>query len=82
MGVYHLTHDTPAGESYSVASLSNGEYGIDDGLIFSFPSRTVQGKHEIIKGIQQNEFGQQKIQLTLQELRDEYKAVKDLGLIG
>lgn len=81
MSVYHLTHDTVAGETFSVARCSQGEYGIDEGLIFSFPSRTENGKFRVITGLTQNEFGQQKIKLTLDELRQERDAVKELGLI-
>lgn len=81
MSVYHLTHDTVQGESFSVARCSEGEYGIDEGLIFSFPSRTEGGKLKVITGLEQNDFGKQKIQETLDELRAERDAVKELGLI-
>lgn len=81
MSVYHLTHDTRAGESFSVARCSQGEYGVDEGLIFSMPCRTEGGKLKVITDIRQNEFGQKKFQLTLDELRKERDAVKELGLI-
>jgi malate dehydrogenase len=79
--IYHLAHDTVAGESFSVARCSDGEYDIDKGLIFSFPSRTEGGKLKLVTGIKQNEFGAKKIQLTLEELRQERDAVMELGLI-
>lgn len=82
MSVYNLTHDTAQGESYSVAKCSEGEYGIDEGLIFSFPSRTEGGKLKVVTGLSQNEFGMEKIQITLDELRAERDAVKALGLIS
>jgi malate dehydrogenase len=81
MSVYNLTHDTPAGESFSVAKCSEGEYGIDKGLIFSFPSRTEGGKLRVVSDLKQNEFGMEKIQITLDELRAERDAVLELGLI-
>ncbi|EKD70056.1 MAG: hypothetical protein ACD_46C00658G0009 [uncultured bacterium] len=81
MTVYNLTHDTAQGETFSVARCSQGEYGIDEGLIFSMPCRTEGGKLKVITGLTQNEFGQQKIQLTLDELRKEKEMVKELGLI-
>jgi malate dehydrogenase len=80
-GVYNLTHDTPAGESYSVARCSQGEYGVDPGLVFSYPSRTESGTSKIVTGITHDEFGQKKFALTLEELRKERDAVKELGLI-
>lgn len=82
MSIYNLTHDTAQGETFSVARCSQGEYGIDEGLIFSFPSRTEGGKLKVVAGLKNNEFAQQKIQMTLDELRKERDAVKELGLIG
>ena len=80
-GIYNLVHETPAGKSYSMCLASNGEYGVDKGLIFSFPCRTEGGKIKIIEGLKHNEFGQEKFKLTLDELRGERDAVKSLGLI-
>lgn len=81
MSVYNLTHDTAQGETFSVARCSEGEYGVDEGLIFSVPCRTEGGKLKVITGITQNEFGQKKFEATLDELRKERDAVKELGLI-
>jgi len=81
MGVYRLAHETAQGESFSVGRASQGEYGIDEGLIFSFPCRTEGGKLKVIAGITHNDFGKEKIRLTLEELRAEKKAVQELGLI-
>ncbi len=80
-GVYNLTHDTPSGEQYSVGRCSHGEYGVDPGLIFSFPSRTENGVSRIIEDVTHDAFGRQKIENTLDELRKERDAVKELGLI-
>lgn len=80
--VYHLVHETVQGESFSVARCSQGEYGVDEGLIFSFPCRTEGSKLKVISGLTHNEFAQKKIDLTLDELRQERDAVKALGLIG
>lgn len=82
MSVYHLTHDTVAGETFSVARCSQGEYDIDKGLIFSVPCRTEGGKLKVVTGLTQSTFGQEKVNLTLDELRKERDAVKELGLIG
>lgn len=82
MTVYNLTHDTAQGETFSVARASSGEYGIDKELIFSVPCRTEDGKLKVITGITQNEFGQKRIDITLDELRKERDAVKELGLIS
>lgn len=79
--VYQLTHDTPAGESFSMCLASSGEYGVDEGLIFSFPCRVEGGQLKVITGVEHNEYGQEKMQATLQELRDERDAVAEMELI-
>lgn len=79
--VYNLTHDTPAGESFSVSLHSNGEYGVDKGLIFSFPCRVENGHLKIVEGLTQDEFGRRKFQTTLDELKHEKDTVSKLGLI-
>ena len=76
-----LSFDTEGDDFYSVCRCSNGEYGVDEGLIFSFPSRTEGGKSVIVTGLEHNEFGQAKVQATLDELRSERDAVRDMGLI-
>lgn len=80
--LWHLAHDTPAGLSYSVCRCSQGEYDVDAGLIFSVPCRTEKGKVTPVLGIKHNEFAQQKLKITLDELRQEQKMVKELGLIS
>ncbi|OGT59444.1 MAG: malate dehydrogenase [Gammaproteobacteria bacterium RIFCSPHIGHO2_12_FULL_42_10] len=71
MTVYNLTHDTAQGETFSVARCSEGEYGIDAGLIFSVPCRTEGGVLKVITGLSHNDFSKERIQKTLNELREE-----------
>jgi malate dehydrogenase len=80
-GIRNLVTETPAGETFSMCLSSNGEYGVDKGLIFSYPCRVEGGKIKVVEGIQLNDFGQEKFKLTLDELRGERDAVKSLGLI-
>ena len=80
-GVQRILNDTREGDSYSMCISSKGEYGVDKDLIFSFPCRTVNGKLEVVEGVTHNEYGQQKFQATLDELRRERDAVKAAGLI-
>lgn len=79
--IRRLEVDTPDGEAYSIARYSQGEYGVDEGLIFSVPCRTRNQQLEVINDFQHNDFGRAKIQLTLEELRQERDAVKELGLL-
>lgn len=80
-GVFNITHDTPKGEYFSMCLCSNGEYGVDKGLIFSFPCRVENGKIKVVEGIKHKDFGKTKFQATLDELKGERDAVKELGLI-
>ncbi len=80
-GIYNLTHDTAPGNCYSMALCSEGQYDVDKNLLFSFPCRTEGGQVKVLEGWKQNEFGKEKMHKTLEELRGEAKAVKELGLI-
>lgn len=80
-GVNNLITDTAADESFSMCLSSNGEYGVDKGLIFSFPCRNEQGTLSVIEQLPLNSFGQEKFELTLNELRQERDMVKELGLL-
>ncbi|KTD38527.1 malate dehydrogenase [Legionella moravica] len=81
VGVNHLVTDTPAGESFSVSRRSQGEYGVDEGLIFSVPCRREKGELIVIDNLQLNDYGQEKFNITLNELRQERDTVKSLGLL-
>ncbi|MBL9117520.1 MAG: malate dehydrogenase [Verrucomicrobiaceae bacterium] len=79
--VRSLSLGTPAGDWTSVAVCSDGSYGVEKGLISSFPIRTDGSKWEIVQGVPVDEFSQGKIDATVGELADERKAVTELGLI-
>lgn len=77
--VRSLVNPTPAGDWTSVAICSSGEYGIEAGLIASMPIRTNDGKTwEVVEGVPVNDFSRQKIDATVQELREEKEAVAHL----
>ena len=80
-GVYNMTHDTPAGQTYSMCLCSNGEYGVDAGLIFSYPCRTENGVVKVVEGVEHNDFGKDKFATTHEELKSERDSVKEMGLI-
>jgi malate dehydrogenase len=79
-GIYSLTHDTPKGETFSMCLASNGQYGVDEELIFSYPCRVENGKIIVVEGVKHNEFGTEKFKATLAELKKERDTVKELGL--
>lgn len=69
---------TPAGESFSAAVCSDGSYGVDEGLISSFPLTSDGNTWKIIPGQEHNAFAQEKLQQTIAELQSERDTVRDL----
>ena len=57
---------------------SRGEYGIPEGLQFSFPIRSTGDSWNVIEGFEHDDFAKEKIRITKDELVEERDAVKDL----
>lgn len=76
--VRSLTTPTPKGDWHSVCVCSDGSYGIDKGLIVSFPIRTDGERWEIVQDVPVSNFSRGKIEASVQELREERDAVSDL----
>ncbi|AQU81842.1 MAG: malate dehydrogenase [Halomonas sp.] len=62
----------------SMAIPSDGSYGIEEGIIYSYPVRCQGGKYEIVQGFELDEFSKEKMQATEKELREERAAVEHL----
>ena len=80
-GVNNIVTNTPFGESFSVCRSSHGEYGVHEGLMFSFPCRREHGELHVVEGLAFNEYSQVKFNETLDELRSERDMVKAMGLL-
>ena len=65
----------------SMAVPSDGSYGIDEGLISSVPVRCSGGSYERETGLELDDFAKSKLEITVNELREERDAVDKLGLI-
>lgn len=77
--VRSLVTTTPEGDWHSVAVCSDGSYGIEAGLMASFPIRTkADGTWEIVQGLPIDAFSQEKINTTINELKEERDAVAGL----
>lgn len=72
---------SPDGDWVSMAVRSKGEYGVPEGLIYSYPVTTSNGDWEIVEGLEIDDFSRAKMDATAAELVEERDAVKDLGLI-
>jgi malate dehydrogenase len=76
--VRSIVEPTPAGDWHSVCLCSQGSYGVEPGLISSFPVRSDGQKLQIVPGLTVNQFSQAKIDTTINELREEKSLVSDL----
>jgi malate dehydrogenase len=65
----------------SMAVRSGGEYGVEEGLMSSFPLRLSGGSFEIVEGLEVEDFAQAKIDATVAELKEERDAVRELSLV-
>ena len=65
----------------SMAVVSDGSYGVPEGLVSSFPVTTANGDWSIVQGLEVDEFSRGKIDASVAELADEKAAVTELGLI-
>ena len=72
---------TPAGDWVSMSVPSDGSYGVEEGLISSFPVTCKDGEYEIVTGLDVSDFSRERIDATVRELAGERDAVRELGLI-
>jgi malate dehydrogenase len=79
--VNSLLHPTPAGDWHSACLCSDGSYGIEPGLICSFPVRSDGQKLQIVQGLDLNEFARAKITASVNELKSEKATAAELGLV-
>ena len=79
--VHTWVNGTPEGDWTSVALPSDGSYGVPEGLVSSFPCRSVGGRWEIVQGLDLDAFSKGRIDASVAELVEEREAVQALGLI-
>ena len=79
--VHDWVNGTPEGDWVSMAVSSDGSYGVEEGLISSFPCTTSDGKWSVVQGLEIDDFSRSKLDASVKELADERDAVKGLGLI-
>lgn len=72
---------TPAGDWVSMGVPSDGSYGVPEGLITGFPCTCSGGEHQIVQGIELDDFSRARVDASVAELEEERKAVAELGLI-
>lgn len=70
---------TPADDWTSMGIPSDGSYGIEKGLMYSFPVRCKGGDYEIVQGLAVDEFSRKRMQATENELKEERAAIRQLA---
>ena len=60
------------------AFTSDGSYGIEEGIIYSYPCRCSNGSYEIVQGLEIDDFSRERMTATENELREERTAVEEL----
>jgi malate dehydrogenase len=79
--VYDWVNGTAEGDWVSAGVVSDGSYGVPDGIISSFPVTSSGGNYEIVKGLEIDDFSRGRIDASVAELVEERDAVQSLGLI-
>lgn len=69
---------TEEGDWVSMGIASDGSYGIEKGLVYSYPVTSVDGKVSIVQGLKINPFSKERMKLTEAELKEERDAIKHL----
>ncbi len=69
---------TAADDWVSMAIPADGSYGIDEGVVYSYPVRCSDGKYEIVQGLEISDFSRERMQATESELREERAAIENL----
>ena len=69
---------TPDGDWVSMAIPADGSYGIEPGIIYSYPVRCSGGDYEIVQGLSIDDFSRGRMDATEAELREERAAIEEL----
>jgi len=72
---------TSEGDWVSMGVVSDGSYGVPEGIISGFPCICANGEYSIVQGLEIDDFSRARIDQSTSELVDERNAVKALGLI-
>ena len=69
---------TAEGDWVSMSVPADGSYGIDPGIIYSFPCTCADGRYRIVQGLDIDDFSRTRMDASEQELREERAAVEHL----
>ena len=76
--VASIVNPTMNGDWSSVCIASRGDYGIEEGLVYSFPVTCTDGKYSIVQGLEIDDYSREKMRITERELIAERDMVAEL----
>jgi malate dehydrogenase len=79
--VYNWVNGTPDGDWVTIGLLSDGSYGVEEGVFSGFPCTCSGGSYEIVQGLEIDSFSRERIDASVAELKEERAAVEKLGLL-
>ena len=79
--VFDWVNGTPEGDWTSAAIMSDGSYGVPEGIVSSFPVTSSGGEWQVVQGLEVSEFSRGRIDASVAELVEERDAVRELGLV-
>jgi malate dehydrogenase len=71
-------YGTPENDWVSMGIPADSSYGIDEGIMYSYPVTCANGRYQIVQGLDIDDFSRERMRITEQELREERRAVEDL----
>lgn len=79
--VHDWVHGTPEGDWTSAGVVSDGSYGVPEGLVASFPVVARDGAWQVVQGLEISDLSRRRIDASVAELEEERQAVRELGLV-
>ncbi len=76
--VHDWVGSTPTDDWVSMGIPADGSYGIDEGVVYSYPVRCSDGNYEIVQGLGISNFSRERMSATDAELREERAAIEEL----
>ncbi|MDH4225297.1 MAG: malate dehydrogenase [Deltaproteobacteria bacterium] len=76
--VKSMINPTPSGDWFSAGVVSDGSYGVEKGLVSSFPLRSDGTNWQIVQGVPLDPFSRQKLDASVKELQEERDTIREL----
>jgi malate dehydrogenase len=79
--VNNWVNGTPDGDWVSMGVPADGSYDIEEGVICGYPCTCSDGQYEIVQGLEIDAFSRERIDASVEELKQERDAVQELALV-